>query len=518
MIRTYALLDLNGINLLDTKTANVGKSERDQEYFIRPIDNGLNYISNVLFVEDGPSVYFSSPVWDARGKLLGVLRFQYNAQILQDVLMSSANQFTAPELYAVLMDKQYYIRYAHSRDYGAIYRSYLVLDGGLAYQLQSMKRLPAAAIEDLFTNQSDFVEWMNNRKEQPFYSTSAFALGGEPAISTYAELEKAPWVVVTRQSMDVALLPVEQQTEFSVILSLIVAVLMAGVAIGATQIFSAPISHLTSVAEQIAHGDLSARANVETADEVGALAKTFNSMTDELQNTLLDLEKRIKDRTRAIELSADISRRLSIILDPAQLVSEVVDLLQFAFDYYHVQIYLFDDARQNLVMVGGTGEAGKTMIDREQKLAKGQGLVGRASDTGAVVIAADTFKDPQWLPNPLLPETKSEIAVPIILGDLILGALDVQQDTVDGLGHQDADLLSAVANQVAIALRNARQFRRAQLQAERQVRLGAAIEQIQNTQTIENALQVAVRELGRLFDVSHARVRVGMKQDGNGSE
>jgi nitrate/nitrite-specific signal transduction histidine kinase len=316
--------------------------------------------------------------------------------------------------------------------------------------------------------------------------------------------------------LDLVNKPVQQQAQLSILLSILIAILMAVVAIVTTQVFSAPIVRLTKVAEQISQGDLSTRAQVETTDEIGTLAATFNTMTDELSRTLMGLEKRIEDRTRAIELSADISRRLSIILDPAQLVSEVVELLQFAFDYYHAQIYLFDEDQENLVMVGGTGEAGKIMLERGHKLARGQGLVGSACETGTAVLVQDTHQDPQWVSNELLPDTKSEIAVPIILGDQVLGALDVQQKEIGGLDQQDADLLLAVANQVAIALRNARQFAETQQNIAHQTQMNAIIQQIQNTTSVESALQVAAREIGRALNAQRTKTQLGLSQESDG--
>ncbi len=512
LIRSYALLDEGGINLLDTNSANIGTSEKDQEYFTEPVSNGLRYMSDVLFTESGPSLFFSSPVWGDRGLALGVLRLEFSAQIVQDVLMTSANQYQAPELYAVLVDSEYSIRLAHSRDYGLVYKSYAMLDNYSAAQLQSQHRLPVGTVEGLSTNQDDFADWLKNWQDNPFYTSESISSKEAPAISTVVALKKAPWLLITRQSVEVANQPIREQRRFSLVLSLVVAILMGGVAIVATQLFSAPITRLTKVAEKVAAGDLSVRAQVETADEIGTLAETFNTMTEELQRTLVDLEKRVADRTRAIELSAEISRRLSIILDQTQLVAEVVDLLQIAFDYYHVQIYLYDEDRKYLLMMGGSGEAGRVLLERGHRLAKGQGLVGRACDTGETILVADTLNDSQWLANPLLPETRSEIAVPIVMGDQVLGALDVQQRLVNGLKQQDADLLAAVANQVAIALRNARQFLKAEGQAERQEHVNRIIQQIQSTKTIESALQIAVREIGKVLDAPRVKASIRMSR------
>jgi putative methionine-R-sulfoxide reductase with GAF domain len=514
-VRSYGLLDIDGTNIADSDGLRIGKSEKDQKYFIETVNNDVSYISDVFFEPEGPSLYFSSPIKNNAGNIVGVLRVQYDASILHNTIMAIANKWQVPDLYAVLLDNQDYISLSNTLDYGSMYKSLNLLDDQALASLQYQRRLPSGTAQELSTNQPHIVSWLKNLYRQQYLSTSP-VLGGASAISTATRLQKVPWTVMTSQSLAVANAPVKQQFQLSAIWALAVVAFVSLAAIFASQVLTAPIVRLTKVAEQVAHGKLATRASVETADEIGTLAETFNMMTDKLAQTLTGLEKRVAERTRGIELSADISRRLSIILDPTQLVSEVVELLQFAFNYYYTQIYLFDEERANLVMAGGTGEAGKTMLERGHKLARGQGLVGRACETNAVVLVLDTNKDPQWLPNPLLPDTKSEIAVPIILGDQILGALDVQQNEIGSLGQQDADLLSAVANQVAIALQNARLFAETQRNIAYQTQVSAIIDQIQSTTSVESALQVATREIGRALNAQRTKATLAIGQDSNG--
>ncbi|MBI5053049.1 MAG: HAMP domain-containing protein, partial [Chloroflexi bacterium] len=240
-----------------------------------------------------------------------------------------------------------------------------------------------------------------------------------------------------------------------------------------TRSISNPIVEMAQVAEQIEAGNLDRTVNIHRDDEIGTLATAFNNMITRLRGLIGSLEMRVADRTKALAASTEVSRRLSTILDEQSLVSAVVDEVQSAFNYYHAHIYLLDAAGENLIMMGGTGDIGRLMLMRGHSIPVGRGLVGRAAAKSETVLVPDVSKDPQWLPNTLLPDTRAEAAVPITLGSKVLGVLDIQHNIVNGLQPDDIDLLQAIASQVAIGLQNARSYTQAQRQADYESMLNA---------------------------------------------
>ncbi len=272
-----------------------------------------------------------------------------------------------------------------------------------------------------------------------------------------------------------------------------------------------PIEALTKVAEEVAAGNLEARADPQMGGEMGILARTFNDTTSRIQELVTGLEERVADRTRALEASTEVSRRLSTLLDPQQLVAEVVQRVQQAFDYYHVHIYILDEPTRDLVMVGGTGEAGQSLLNKGHRLAWGKGLVGRCAATNEVVLVSDVSQVENWLPNPYLPDTKTEIAVPIAIGEQMLGVLDVQDVAVGALTDEDIHLLQSVANQVAVALRNARLYEQVQLRAENEAVVNRISQQILDAPDIERVLQITAQELGRTLKAKNTTVQLSVK-------
>jgi signal transduction histidine kinase/DNA-binding NarL/FixJ family response regulator/HAMP domain-containing protein len=257
------------------------------------------------------------------------------------------------------------------------------------------------------------------------------------------------------------------QTQISGVLSLILGI---GMALFLSANIAGPVRRLIGTAEQIAAGDLSAKAEVESRDEVGRLAETINIMSGRLSESISSLEKQtnsLEKQTLKLETIVEISQRLTSKLDVAGLVGSVIRRIKSGFGFYHSHIYLLDNDGKKLVVAEGTGLTGKEMKMRGQSIPINaeKSLIARAARTSEIVIADDGKEVPDWLPNHLLPDTRSEMAVPIIIENRVAGVLDVQEDKTGGFDSGDAKLMRSLANYVAIALTNANLFEEARQRA-----------------------------------------------------
>jgi len=329
---------------------------------------------------------------------------------------------------------------------------------------------------------------------------------GKTVVGTYVPLGAPQWAVVTELPTDEANQPIFQSLVSSVATILVFAVLAGLAGIFLARRLSAPLVDLSNTATEVAGGNLSREAKVDGPAEIAQVATSFNAMTARLRDLIGSLEQRVAERTKALETSSEVSRRLSTILNQKELVTEVVDQLNNAFGFYHTQIYFYNEANDSLVMAGGTGEIGEKMLAQFHKVAKGRGLVGRAAESNQPVLVSDTSKNPEWLPNPLLPDTKSEMVVPISIGNRVLGVLDVQQNTTNSLKQEDVDSLQPIANQIAVAMQNIRQYENTQkIAADMNVVANVGIVVSTITET-GNLLQEVVELSKASFNLYHAHI------------
>jgi len=160
-----------------------------------------------------------------------------------------------------------------------------------------------------------------------------------------------------------------------------------------------------------------------------------------------------------LRATAQVGQAATSVLDLNELLIRAVDNIRTSFGFYHVQVFLLDDDRRYANLAASTGEAGRELLRRKHRLAVGsQSIIGRATLTGEPTLTIDTTGDPLHHKNDLLPETRSELALPLIVGDQLLGALDVQSTHPDAFAQEDIDSLQIMASQVSIAIRNAQLF------------------------------------------------------------
>lgn len=242
----------------------------------------------------------------------------------------------------------------------------------------------------------------------------------------------------------------------------------------ASKALTQPLVQLTTTAQEIAGGNLDVVAPVATTDEIGTLALTFNTMTGRLRDLIDSLETRVEMRTAQVQASADVGRAVTSILDPDRLLQQVVQLITERFGFYYVAAFTLDPSGQWAMLreAAGSGTAAWLLKQAGHRLElNGNSMVAASIRNRQARVALHVGAETERFVNPLLPDTRSEIALPLIVGEQVLGALDVQSVLVAAFDETSTTVLQNMADQIAIALNNAAQYHVEQTRAQQTANL-----------------------------------------------
>ncbi len=237
-----------------------------------------------------------------------------------------------------------------------------------------------------------------------------------------------------------------------------------------TRRIARPVERLSGGVAKLAAGSLDERVAVESDDELGQLAAAFNQMAEQLQALYSGLEQRVAERTadlqrRAVQVqaAAEVARDTTAVLAPQELMERVVGLISQRFGFYHAGIFLVDETRRWAVLQTASSPGGQQMLASGHRLEVGEtGIVGHVTGTGEPRVALDVGADAVFFDNPDLPHTRSEMALPLRVRGEVIGALDVQSTEPAAFTDEDVAVLQILADQVAVAIANARLYTQAQ--------------------------------------------------------
>ncbi|MFN3492527.1 MAG: GAF domain-containing protein, partial [Anaerolineales bacterium] len=411
----------------------------------------------------------TTPIYSKTGEFKGVLGADLKLSDIADFV--SSIQLSETD-YAFVIDKNGFIIYMPEPAYQAFGIEKKEISGNLLTRQSifdtDIPNLEFAAQRIVF-NQANLVE-------VPIAGISTYIASVTMPTTEYKLVFFAPAdelnakIIGSRQEVQSEVQTALQNASLLVI-GLLIGALIISLAVG--QLITRPFKKLTNAVEKVTSGDLTVRAEIETQDEAGLLANAFNEMTERLSETLQGLEVKVAERTAELEI---ISRsnakratefesiaRISHIISSTQtldrLLPQIVQNISEEFGFYHVGIFLLDAHKEFAVLAAANSDGGKKMLERNHRLKVGEtGIVGFVTRAGQPRIALDVGADAVFFNNPDLPETRSEIALPLRVEAEIFGALDVQSTKTNAFTDEDINIISVLADQVSIAIQNARSY------------------------------------------------------------
>ncbi|GAB4468788.1 MAG: hypothetical protein Kow0088_00190 [Anaerolineales bacterium] len=398
-----------------------------------------------------------------RGKIIGVIGVDL---LVQDILANVEKSSQLKSGYNFLINRQGFALAMPSQAY-----------------LDILERQPSEGeiLTDLSQTTNEFFPIINEMKKG-ISGIREINTGSRHLIVAYTSVPNVDWSlasVVDAASYLEPLSTLEKQLQVNTQRLIIVQILPLSAAILVIIIFlglilsnliTSPIQKLATAAEKLSHGEWGVEIPEDAPGEIGLFAQTFRNMANQLRDMVASLEEKVTERTeslrrRAIQLQAslEVGRAVASERDLEKLLSMVTHLISERFGFYHVGIFLVDAKGEYAWLKAANSEGGQRMLQRQHRLkVNEQGIVGYVTGTGQPRIALDVGEDAVFFNNPDLPTTRSEMALPLIAQGKLLGALDIQSEQGRAFSEEDIEVLSGMANLIAIAIQNAELFAESQ--------------------------------------------------------
>jgi GAF domain-containing protein/methyl-accepting chemotaxis protein len=441
-IREVAWLDEQGNELVKlSRLAETDEADLTNRgataYFLQTIQD-KRYISPVWANEitNEPLVTMAVPIRNVSGNLMGVLVAEVDLKFMWDLVNSLRVGETGV---AYVVDR----------------------DGNLIAFRDILRVLAGENVSDL-DEVAEFLEAGRGEDDENEADLST-GISGQSVVATYVPLGTPDWAVIVELPAAEAYKEIVLSLAVSIGGTLIIAVLAGVAGVYLARHLAAPVHNLTETVSRIAGGETRLQARVEGSAEVAQLAEAFNGMTSQLHFLLTSLEEQVQERTAELALSLEVGQQASAIRNLDELLPTITEFIRDRFQLYYTHVYFVDDIGENLVIKAGTGDVGRQLLARHHSLPVGPGsIVGRVAAAGQSIVVTNTETSDIHKPNPLLPDTRSELAVPLVVEGRVLGVLDMQSDRVNTFTRENLTVFEATATQLAIAIDSAQQWTQSQ--------------------------------------------------------